>query len=55
MARLRETWYSVVAIRREPTAEYAMVKEPDDLLVEVFEFYLSCLPRELYEYFAMTS
>lgn len=51
--RIREMGYSVTAIRREPTAAYAMVKGPDDLLVEVFEPDISQLPPELRSYFGL--
>ena len=42
---------SVTDIRHEPTADYAMAKGPDDLLVEIFRPNPVSVPRHLRDYF----
>lgn len=49
--RLREMGVSVTDVRREPSADYAMAKAPDDLLIEIFRPNPDTVPPHLRAYF----
>lgn len=49
--RLGAMGISVTDIRHEPTADYAMAKGPDDLLIEIFRPAPASMPPHLREYF----
>lgn len=49
--RLREMGISVTDVRREPSADYAMAKAPDDLLIEIFRPNAHTVPPNLRSYF----
>lgn len=49
--RLQQLGVSVTDIRHEPTADYAMAKGPDDLLIEIFRPNPASVPHHLHGYF----
>jgi len=51
--RLRSMGVSVTDIRHEPTADYAMAKGPDDLLIEIFRPNPASVPPHLRSYFKL--
>ncbi|MFI9532857.1 VOC family protein [Nocardia fusca] len=53
--RVRALGWSVTDIRTEPTAAYAMVKGPDNLLVETFQPDPAQVPAHLHEFFGVSS